>query len=562
MAEIVLTCKQCGAEIELTDSLAAPLLEEAKRDFERKLSQKNEEIARQKKEMDDRRVALEGAEEALDQTIAKRVAEQVAKVSSVEAKKAREALQKELNAKDELLENLRNDLVSTAELEAKKAKAAAKLEVDKQRESLEELNIQLKSANDMLEVSKRSEAEFMRKSRALESEKLALELTVQQKVEKELETSRASLRVELESEVGLKLREKDEELESLRKSLASTAEAEARKAKAAAKLEVDKQRESLEELNIQLKSANDMLEVSKRSEAEFMKKSRAFEAEKRQLEVTVQQKVDKELELSRVSLRLELESETKMKLREKDIQLQSMKTEIESLKRKSEQVSQQIQGDAQEQEIAEILTSRFPRDIISRVKKGEFGGDCVQQVYNGQGKLCGTILWESKRTQNWSPAWLPKLKSDQRAAKADISIIVSQVLPKGVEVFEQIDEVWVAGMNCVVQVASSLRHLLIEVASTKRSSEGHQEKAALIYQYVTSVAFRQRVKEMTEAFTAMQGDLRSEQKAIKKQWAKRETQLDRMMDATTGMYGDLQGIAGKSVPELEGTGFESLGSGS
>jgi hypothetical protein len=435
MAEIVLTCKQCGAELELTDSLAAPLLEDAKKEFERKLAQKNEEIARQKKEMDERRAALEGAEEALDQTIAQRVAEQVAKVSSTEAKKARDALKDELKEKDEQLDNLKKDLANTAETESRKAKAAAKLEVDRQKESLEELNIQLKSANDMLETSKRSEADFMKKSRALESEKLALELTVQQKVDKELEASRANLRSEIESEAATKLREKDEELESLKKSLASTAEAEARKAKAAAKLEADKQKESLEELSIQLKSANDMLEISKRSEADFMKKSRALDSEKRSLEVTVQQKVDKELEASRANLRLELESEAKMKLREKDTQLQSMKTEIENLKRKSEQGSQQIQGDAQEQEIAEILTNKFSRDIISRVKKGEFGGDCLQQVYNGQGKLCGTILWESKRTQNWSPAWLSKLKSDQHAAKADVAVIVSQVLPKGVEVF-------------------------------------------------------------------------------------------------------------------------------
>jgi hypothetical protein len=453
MAEIFLKCKQCGAELELTDSLAAPLLEDAKREFERKLAQKNEEITRQKKEMEDRRKALEGAEEALDETIAQRVAAQITKVSAAEAKKAREAVQNEMKTKDE-------------------------------------------------------------------------------------------------------------ELEILKKSLASTAEVEARKARIAAKLELDKKRQELEELNIQLKSANSLLETSKRTEAEFMKKSRELESEKRALAVTVQRQVDKELEESRASLRLEAEAEVKMKLREKDVQLQSMKTEIENLKRKSEQGSQQIQGEAQEQEISETLMNKFPRDIITRVKKGEFGGDCVQQVYNAQGKLCGTILWESKRTQKWSETWIPKLKSDQHTAKADVAIIVSQMLPKGMGVFGQSGDVWVAGLDCIVPVAGSLRHLLIEVASTKRSSEGQQDKAALIYKYVTSVGFRQRVKELTEAFTIMQEDLKSEQKAIKKQWAKRETQLDRMMDATTGMYGDLQGIAGKSVLELEGVGFGSLGSGS
>jgi hypothetical protein len=569
MNQIILTCKKCGAEIELTDSLAAPLLEKAKGEFERKLAEKNTEINLQKEETEKRRSALEGAEEALDQTIAERVAAQMAKLSAAEAKKARDAVQSELNARDEELGNLKRSLAVTAEAEAKKARAAAKLELDKQKEALEDANIQLKAANEMLDQSKRTEADFIKRSRALEEEKRALELTVQQKVDKELEVSRANLRQEIELEVKKakeaaenELKSKDDELEGLRRSLASTAEAEARKARAAAKLELDKQKEALEDANVQLRSANEMLEQSKRTEADFIKKSRALESEKRALELTVQQKVDKELDVSRVTLRRELEADVKMRLREKDIQLESMKMEIENLKRKSEQGSMQIQGDAQEQELAEILASKFPRDKISRVKKGEFGGDCVQQVYNRQGSLCGTILWESKRTQNWSPAWLSKLKSDQHAAKADVAIIVSQVLPKGVETFEQVDDVWVAGLGCVVPVAGSLRHLLIEVASTKRSTEGHQEKAALIYQYVTSVAFRQRVKEMSEAFTTMQFDLKVEQKAIRKQWAKREAQLDRIMDATTGMYGDLQGIAGKSVPELDGIGFDSLGSGS
>jgi hypothetical protein len=49
-----------------------------------------------------------------------------------------------------------------------------------------------------------------------------------------------------------------------------------------------------------------------------------------------------------------------------------------------------------------------------------------------------------------------------------------------------------------------------------------------------------------------------ERKAIMKQWAKREEQIERVMGATVGMYGDLQGIAGKSLQEIEGLGFQAL----
>ena len=44
-----------------------------------------------------------------------------------------------------------------------------------------------------------------------------------------------------------------------------------------------------------------------------------------------------------------------------------------------------------------------------------------------------------------------------------------------------------------------------------------------------------------------------------KQWAKREEQIMRVMSATVGMYGDLQGIAGRSLQEIEGLELKSLG---
>ena len=57
---------------------------------------------------------------------------------------------------------------------------------------------------------------------------------------------------------------------------------------------------------------------------------------------------------------------------------------------------------------------------------------------------------------------------------------------------------------------------------------------------------------MVEAFSAMQEDLEREKRALTKQWAKREEQLARMMTATVGMYGDLQGIAGRTLQEIDG----------
>jgi len=131
-------------------------------------------------------------------------------------------------------------------------------------------------------------------------------------------------------------------------------------------------------------------------------------------------------------------------------------------------------------------------------------------------------------------------------------VIVSQTLPKGVETFELIDGVWVTHPKAAIPVAVTLRHTLIEIASARQATEGQQTKMEMVYQYLTGPRFRQRVQAIVEAFSSMQEDLDKEKKVITKQWAKREEQIERVMQATVGMYGDLQGIAGKTLQEIEG----------
>ncbi|HEX7454779.1 MAG TPA: DUF2130 domain-containing protein, partial [Gallionella sp.] len=175
------------------------------------------------------------------------------------------------------------------------------------------------------------------------------------------------------------------------------------------------------------------------------------------------------------------------------------------------------------------------------------------------GQASGTILWEFKRTKNWSDGWLVKLRDDQRTAKAEIAVIVSQVLPKGVETFELMEGVWVTHPRAALPVAMILRQSLLELAMARQSSEGQQSKTEMVYQYLTGPRFKQRVEAIVEAFSTMQEDLDKERKVIMRQWAKRQEQIERVMGATVGMYGDLQGIAGKSLQEIEGLELHSLG---
>src|SRR5260370_15869866 len=139
-----------------------------------------------------------------------------------------------------------------------------------------------------------------------------------------------------------------------------------------------------------------------------------------------------------------------------------MQRQIEDCRRKAEQGSQQLQGETLEIELESLQGSRFPGDVIEPVAKGEFGGDVVHRVLGPMGQDCGTILWEAKHTKNWSDGWLAKLRDDQRAAKAEIALIVSRALPKGVESFDLIDNIWVAEPSFAIPLAVPLRQQEIE----------------------------------------------------------------------------------------------------
>ena len=336
-------------------------------------------------------------------------------------------------------------------------------------------------------------------------------------------------------------------------------EEESKKAKLAAATELDNKGRELAELQEVLKARNAKLAEAQQAQAELIKKQRELDDAKRELELTVEKRVQDGLTEVRTQAKREAEEGLKLKVMEKDQTIASMQQKIEELKQRAEQGSQQLQGEVQELELENLLRVKFPFDSIEPVPKGEFGGDVLQRVVSQSGQASGTILWETKRTKNWSDGWLVKLREDQRTAKAEISVIVSQVLPKGVDAFDVIDGVWVTSPRAALPVATALRHTLLQVSMARQASEGQQTKTEMVYQYLTGPRFRHRVEAIVEAFSTMQEDLDKERKVIMKQWAKREEQIERVMGATVGMYGDLQGIAGKSLQEIEGLELLSLG---
>ncbi len=345
-----------------------------------------------------------------------------------------------------------------------------------------------------------------------------------------------------------------ERLKGEKKKLAEDAE---KKARASFSLELHHKAQQLEELTKAYREREAKLAEAQKAQAEAVRKERELADEKRELDLTIEKRVAESQAAIQARAKAEAEGQLLLKVQEREQTIQAMQKQIEELKKKSEQGSQQLQGEVQELQLEALLRAAFPHDAIAPVPKGDFGGDAIQHVTTPFGQDCGKILWESKRTRNWSDGWLAKLRDDARVAKADAAIIVSHALPKTVEAFGQIDGVWVTAPKCAVAVAMALRHALIEVAAARKAGEGQQSKMEAMYQYLTGPRFRHRVEAIVEKFSEMQADLEKERKAMQKSWAKREAQIRGAIDATAGMYGDMQGIAGRSLQEIEGLDFEA-----
>jgi hypothetical protein len=302
-------------------------------------------------------------------------------------------------------------------------------------------------------------------------------------------------------------------------------------------------REQLAEQQRKTRAAQD-------AELTLRKEKIALEERQRELDLEVARKLDAEKQRLEEAIRKTVGEEQALKVKEKDKQIEDLKKLLDEAKRKSEQGSQETQGEVLELDIQAMLQQHFPHDLIHPVPKGVRGADLVQEVRNGTLQPCGTIVWETKNTKNWSHGWVNKLKEDQRAVGANLAVLVSVALPADIGEFGQIDGVWVASLRAWPALAVALREQLIQVAFAHAASEGKHEKMELLYRYLAGDQFRQRVQGIVEAFTELQDQINRERRAMEKLWREREKQVERVITNTVGMYGEMRGIVGATMPDI------------
>ena len=298
--------------------------------------------------------------------------------------------------------------------------------------------------------------------------------------------------------------------------------------------------------------------VAQQAELELRKEKGALEDRARELDLEVARRVDSEKQSLEEALRRGFAEQQELKLKEKDKLIDDLRQSLDEAKRKSEQGSQQRQGEVLELDVEAELARRFPQDLVAPVAKGARGADLIHQVRDAALRACGTIVWETKNTRHWHAGWLDKLKEDQRAIGANLAVIVSTALPDCIVEFGHIDGVWVAGLRAWPALALALREQLIQVAFAHAAADGKHEKMEFLYRYLSGDQFRRRIEAMVEAFAALQTGLNRERTAMERIWKEREKQIERVLANTAGMYGEVRGMVGSSLPGVPALELEAV----
>lgn len=316
---------------------------------------------------------------------------------------------------------------------------------------------------------------------------------------------------------------------------------------------------SLEFKDLRQKSEEDE-KRKKEMEAQILaerKKSREIIEKTEKAKLELFRKLDEEKEKIKLEIQQKSEEDHRLKAMEKDKQISDMMKQIEELKRKAEQGSQQTQGEVLELDLEAKLKEFFPSDIIEPIAKGINGADIIQTVCNNAGSKCGVILYEIKQTKRFTEGWIAKFKDDLRNAKANVPVLVATVLPESINGFGLYKGVWLSNPKYVIQLSVALRKNLISVSYERAISAGKGKKSEMLFDYISSHEFRQKVEALVEVFSDMQTQLSKERIAFEKQWSMREKQIQRLLLNTAGMYGDMQGLVGSAMPEIKGLEFEN-----
>jgi hypothetical protein len=364
------------------------------------------------------------------------------------------------------------------------------------------------------------------------------------KAKEELKLEKDKMAKEAES-IKLQAENQDRIIADKLKLAKQVLEEEATK-KAALEMQVQ-----MEFLNKEITEKTQKLKESQIKELELMQKEKAFKEKEETFNLELEkQLLERQKEIEDKVKKIESER-TDLKIKELEKKLADQVELAETMRRKAEQGSMQLQGEVQELALEELLKSTFPFDEIEEVGKGVKGADCIQHVRNSLAQPCGKIIYESKRTKAFTNEWIDKLKADMRGTQADIAVIVTEVLPKDMENFGMKDGVWVCRFSDIKALAFLLRDSLVKINTALVSQENRGDKMQLLYNYLTGNEFKLQIEAIVEGFVALKDGITREKLQMEKIWKEREKQLEKVLLNTTHFYGSVKGIAGNAIGDIK-----------
>jgi hypothetical protein len=429
---------------------------------------------------------------------------------------------KAINVSDILYEQVKNNLKNDFD----KQLALKEQDYITRKKEIDTISDQLMHEKELMQKQIDSSVKIL-----LDVEKEKLEKSISQRLKDENSEQYKTLQNELN--------EKSLQVKELNQTKADVERLKREKDELRDKVVLEKEKEyseklSAERLKIQAQADENLKELTQtKTQMEQLKR------EKDQMRETVALEKEKELtdrlQTETQKIKLHVEDEYALKIDELKKQLNDQKIMAEEMKRKAEQGSMQLQGEVQELAIEEWLRTQFPLDTIDEVKKGANGADCIQIVHTHTHQNCGKICYESKRTKNFGGDWIAKLKEDTFRAGAHASVLVTQVYPRDMERMGMVDGVWICSFDEFKGLCAVLRQGIIQVDSAMATQENKGDKMVMLYDFLTGNEFHSQVEAIVTGFKQMQDDLNSEKTALMKTWAKRQKQIDKVLENTVGM---------------------------
>ena len=282
---------------------------------------------------------------------------------------------------------------------------------------------------------------------------------------------------------------------------------------------------------------------AEQAKAEVEAKLLATEEQKRQLQVSYSTQLEQRLQEQREALSKDKDKAILETDARTFAERQRLQVTVQDLTRQLEKVTAHERGEGAEIDLFEALKGAFEGDRIRRVKAGVAGPDIIHEIVR-HGKICGTIIYETKNRNDYKSAYATKLRADQMAAKAEFAVLSSNHFPGKARQLHLHEGIIVACPARVVTLAQMLRRHMLQLHELRTSIQERGAKTEKLYKFITSDQCSQLLDNVEKLVDDMLELDVKEQSAHKTIWEKRGRMLNLVLKAHGDFCGTLDRIIG------------------